>query len=522
MSMTIDTADGAGAETPTVSPAEPARRRRRIVLRKAAPMPPADGVTLPNKRRGLRRKWVAAGLAVVLAAGGGTAWGLTRGGSGTAAPTSRTITETISTGTVSQSVQASGTIAAANVADLAFPSAGTVNSVKVTIGEKVTKGQALASIDTTSLQLAVNAAQASYNQSAAQLSSAEANLAADRAALAALRATPTTSTSSSATGSTGSTAGTSSTTSAADLATQEQNEQAQIDSANAQIAADESSLAGAQDKLNSAKAALAGATITAPISGVVSAVNVFVGDAVSGNGSSGAGGSGGGRSGSTGASSVSSSATSSSTAAVEVVDMTGWVVNATVSGADLDSIKTGQQAQITPNGARQPVFGTVASVGVTATTTSGGAAEFPVTINVTGNPAGLHPGDSANVAIITQQLNDVLTVPTAALTQNSSGQTVVTKLVNGQPQVTPVAVGNSYGAQTIVTSGLSDGDQIQFTITNPAAGRSATRAGGTGTGNRTGGTGTGNRTGGFGGGGFGGFGGGGGGFGGGGFGGGAG
>ena len=138
---------------------------------------------------------------------------------------------------LSRSVQASGTIAAANVADLAFPSTGTVNSVKVTIGEKVTKGQALASIDRTSLQLAVNSAQASYNQAAAQLSSAEANLSADRAALAATKATPT-----------------STTTTAADLATQEANEQAQIDSANAQIAADESSLAGAQDKVDSAKA----------------------------------------------------------------------------------------------------------------------------------------------------------------------------------------------------------------------------------------------------------------------------
>ncbi|HEX3830230.1 MAG TPA: HlyD family efflux transporter periplasmic adaptor subunit [Sporichthyaceae bacterium] len=513
MSMTIDTTDGTGAETPTVPAVEPSRRRKGLPRRKTAAVPPIGAELIRPKRRGRRRKWVAAGLAVVLLAGGGTAWALTRGGTTAAAPTSRTITDTISTGSVSKSVQASGTVEAANVADLTFPSAGTVSSVKVTVGETVTKGQALASINPTSLSLAVNSAQASYNQAAAQLSSAQANLAADNSAMATLRATPTTSTGSTgATGATGATgtSGTTATTTAAQLATEEQNEQVQIDSADAQIAGDESSLSGAQDKLNSAQADLAGATITAPIAGVVSAVNVSVGDSVSGSGSGGSGGAG---SHGTGSSAVSPSSSTSSSAAVEVVNMKAWVVNATVSGADLDSIKVGQEATITTTGSSTPVFGTVASVGVTASSSSGGAAQFPVTINVTGDPTTLHPGDTATVAITTQQLNNVLTVPTAALSQNSSGQTVVSKLVNGAPQQVVVTLGASYGQQTVVTSGLASGDQVQFTITG-LAGRTGTARTGTGTG-RTGtgtgrtGTGTGTGTGAGTTGGFGGFGGGG-------------
>jgi hypothetical protein len=193
-----------------------------------------------------------------------------------------------------------------------------------------------------------------------------------------------------------------------------------------------------------------------------------------------------------------------------VVNLKSWVVNATVSGADLDSIKVGQEATITTSGSNQPVFGTVASVGVTASSTSGGAAQFPVTINVTGSPTTLHPGDTATVAITTQQLNDVLTVPTAAIT-TVNGQTMVTKVVNGSPQQVPVTLGASYGQQTVVTSGLSDGDQVQFTITSLAGNRTGgtgtgrTGRTGTGTGTGTGGTRTGGTTtGGFGGGGFGG------------------
>jgi multidrug efflux pump subunit AcrA (membrane-fusion protein) len=159
---------------------------------------------------------------------------------------------------------------------------------------------------------------------------------------------------------------------------------------------------------------------------------------------------------------------------------------------------------IIPDGATTPVYGTVSSVGLIATTTSG-VATYPVTIAVTGNPGGLYPGASATVTLIVRQLSNVTTVPTTAVHYTSSGA-VVYEMVNGHEVAHPVTVGMTSAGETQIVSGLSVGTEVVVPVT---------RTGGTG----TGGTGTGGTTrrGGFGGGGFGGGGFGGGGFGGGGF-----
>ena len=43
-------------------------------------------------------------------------------------------------------------------------------------------------------------------------------------------------------------------------------------------------------------------------------------------------------------------------------------------------------------------------------------ATFPVVIDVTGDPSGLYAGSTADVTIIVKQLNNVVEVPTAAIT----------------------------------------------------------------------------------------------------------
>jgi macrolide-specific efflux system membrane fusion protein len=361
--------------------------------------------TVRQKNVVLRHKKLATALVLVLVGTGSGAWALSR--SGAPAAVTRSITSTVSAGTLEQTVSASGTIEAADVADLTFPVSGTVTRVKATVGETVKKGQVLAKIDTADLKRAVEVAVA--NRDAAQ---------------------------------------------------------AQVDAASGsdtQIAAANAQLATAKDKLAAARDDLASATMVSPISGTVASVDIVVGDVLGG---------GGGQSGGSGSSGSSSQIT--------VVGTSAYVVNAAVSGSDLSNIKAGQQARITPSGATQPVFGTVSSVGVIAASSSGGSATFPVTIKVTGTPAGLHPGGSATVVIVTKSLPDVLTVPTAALRQEN-GKTVVAKIVGSGTQTVEVTVGESYGANTQVLSGLSDGDQVQVTTITRPAGAPNTRNGGAGT-----------------------------------------
>ena len=388
----------------------------------------------PPRRRRRRRTVIAVvAVLVVVAAAAGT-WFYLHRSSATAAEAATTQLVAASTETVKETVSATGTIQPATQANLKFAQSGKVTAVGVKVGDTVTAGQTLAVIDATSLQAAVTLAQQ-------QLTAAQAQLTAATAAA----------------------------------------NSGQIASANAQVTS-------AQSKLTAAQDALTQATLTSSIAGTVAAVNVAIGDSVTGgsstSGSTGSSGSSGGAggSGSTGSSgssgSGSTSASSASSAQVVVIATNAWLVNATVGASDLAKLKSGMQATITPSGATQPIFGTVSTIGVIGTT-SGSTSTFPVTIAVTGSPTGVYAGTTAAAVITVKQVPDVLTVPTAAI-HEENGQTVVYQMKNGAQVSTPVTVGTVYGATTQITKGLNAGDEVVVTA----------RIGRTSTGNATGGTGT--------------------------------
>jgi multidrug efflux pump subunit AcrA (membrane-fusion protein) len=226
----------------------------------------------------------------------------------------------------------------------------------------------------------------------------------------------------------------------------------------AQLAADKAALKAARNQLASAKAALAGATLTSPIDGVVAAVNLTVGQSVSGSGS----GSGSSASGLGG-----SSSSSTSSAQIEVISTDSWIVDSTVDASSVDLIKVGNQAQLSITGySGGTVYGTISSIAVLSSSSSG-TASYPVVIAVTGSKSGLHDGQDVTATLIYKQLSNVIVVPTVALHRNSSGGEYVEKVVDGKPVQTTVQVGISSGTQTQITSGLTAGDKIQvqqFTV----------------------------------------------------------
>lgn len=249
--------------------------------------------------------------------------------------------------------------------------------------------------------------------------------------------------------------------------------------ADAQLRSDEASVRSMRSSLASAKASLADATLRSTIAGTVASVDLTVGDLVSGGSSAPA------------ASNAASDA--SSTSQVVVISTDEFVVDASVGASDLASVTKGLQAEITPIGATQAIFGTVSSVGLVAESSTSGSSTFPVVIDVTGKVSGVYAGSSADVSIIVKQLQNVLTVPTAAIS-NHNGKTSVTVVKNGKQHAAAVTLGVVYGPQTQITKGLKAGDQVLVTTVR----RSGTTTG------RTGGTGNGNFGNGFGGGGFGG------------------
>jgi len=331
-------------------------------------------------------------------------------GSGTGATS---VLATASSGTIRQTVSATGTIAPMHEADLSFAVSGAVTSVSATVGAKVAKGAALARVDRAALRIDVEAAKAA-------LTAARSQLAADQA--------------SSATA--------------------------------AQLQSDEASLRSVPSSLTSAKAALADATLRSTISGTVATVNLAVGDQVSG---------------STGGSSPSAAAaasTAASTAQIVVISTDEFVVNASVGASDLGSVRKGLQAQVTPTGAPDAIFGTVRSVGLVAASSTSGSSTFPVVIDVTGKVSGVYSGSSADVSIIVKQLQNVLTVPTAAIS-NRNGAATVTVVKNGKQHVTRVTLGVVYGPQTQISKGLRAGDQVLVTTVR-LSGTTTGRTGGNG------------------------------------------
>jgi len=330
------------------------------------------------------------------------------------APTTRTRDYTVATTTMQTTVSATGTIQPAQRADLSFTSAGTVVTVNVVVGDAVTAGQALAAIDTTDLQSAVDQAQSAVTAAKDDYNTA-------------------------------------------------------VSSGDSKkINAAKSTLTAKQNALDNAKTALANATLTAPFDGTVAIVNVHVGDKVSASsGSGGTGGSGGsGQGGAGNNTNVIAGAnanSASSSAAITIITADTYQVTTSVGSADVTSVKKGQDCTITPDSSKTTLKGTVASVGVIATSSTSAGATFPVVIDITGQQQGLFAGVGASVEIVTSS-RDVLAVPTAAITREGGTEHVQVKTGSGITD-TVIKTGATSGGLTEVTSGLKLGDVVVITFT---------------------------------------------------------
>lgn len=388
-----------------------------------------------------RRPVVVSIVVVVVAAAGVATWLVTRPAA--AQPSYRLVPASVTT--LRQTVSSSGTIEPAQRSDLNFGVSGQVTAVNVAVGQQVTAGQALSTVQSASLQAAVAQANSS-------LASARSKLSSDSSSAAASAA---------------------------------------------QITADEAAITAAQNQLTNAQNALGEATMTTPIAGTVAAVNLTVGQQVSaggsgspasssssGNGSNSQSSGNGsnsqnpsGNPGGTGNNNSSSSSQSSSgTAQIVVISTDSYVVNASVDDTEISQLKIGEQAVITPNGSTTPVYGTVTSVAVMASGSSS-VPSYPITIGVTGNPPGLIAGAGATVSIIVKQLTDVLAVPAAAV--HYTGGKAAVDVMNGNQQVSrPITTGMTSGGLIQVLNGLSEGDQVMVDI--PAGARTSTGNGGPG------------------------------------------
>src|SRR5450759_3980744 len=194
-----------------------------------------------------------------------------------------------------------------------------------------------------------------------------------------------------------------------------------------------------QVNVNSVQHQLDGATLTSPIPGIVSQVNIKAGQSVAAGGNA-----------------------ASATSAIVVFSPGSYDVTGTVSDSQVNLVAVGQGAQVTPAGSTQALLGKITSIAPAATVSSG-VATFAVTAQLTDTSNAIRPGISASVNVVINQVVHVLTVPTSAVHTTATGSTV-TVLVNGLPKSVPVQTGASDPTRIEITSGLQLNEVVVIAI----------------------------------------------------------
>lgn len=125
---------------------------------------PASQMSSRARRRVIRRRRIIIStvvVAIVLAASGAaTAYAVNR----PVPLTQRYVLGTVATGDLTSTLTYTGSVSKANQKSLYFPTSGKVASVNAVAGDSVGAGDVIATMDTTSLSQAVNAAQANLDQ----------------------------------------------------------------------------------------------------------------------------------------------------------------------------------------------------------------------------------------------------------------------------------------------------------------------------------------------------------------------
>ncbi|MEU8615238.1 biotin/lipoyl-binding protein [Actinoplanes sp. NPDC048791] len=369
---------------------------------------------MPAPRLGsLRRPSVAINAVLVLALVAGAFWAyeiVSGPDTGNAAAASvRSVP--VQQGTVTATVTADGSLESASSAGASFTTGGTVTSISVRVGDKVTKGQVLAKVDPAAARRT--------------LAAAEADLDAARDAL-------------------------------------DRAEDAGSDTSSAQNEVTQAELA-----VDEAEAAVAGTTLKAPMAGTVVAVNGTLGSSSSGSSSSSSSSSSGGST--PGDSSSSSSANSSNSGFIDIADLGKLQVTAAFAEADATKLKEKQAATVTWNA----LSGTRQSAEVVAVdpqaTTANNVVTYGVTLSLDKVPTGAKPGQTVSVSVVTGEVSDAVYVNAAAVTTVGNRHTV-TVLADGVQAVRAVEIGLAGDQATQITSGLTPGEQVVITTTSTTTG----------------------------------------------------
>lgn len=155
-----------------------------------------------------------------------------------------------------------------------------------------------------------------------------------------------------------------------------------------------------------------------------------------------------------------SSTNTSNQAIASIITGNSTAVSVSVAEVDAPQIQVGQAATITFDALPNQTFtGKVMGLNTTGAVTSG-VTTYPAVIQLDDTTnTNILPNMTATANIITKVDDNVLLVPSTAVQTVGSASTVRV-LKNGQVSTVSVQVGDTSGSQTVITSGLSEGDTV--------------------------------------------------------------
>jgi len=333
-------------------------------------------------------------------------------------------TAAIAKGTVTDSIEATGTLGAVKQTSMGFKNDDIIIALNVQPGDQVTAGQILAEQDPATLTSALRQAQSTVDQDQVSVKTANLTYETNRKTLnrqqqlfdaGALAQT--------------------------DLDTAQNN----LTKSGWELETARAKLANDQAKLEQAQADLAGATLIAPYDGIIGVVNGQVG---------------------------SINGINSSTSTLLTIMSNDLQLSSLVNEADIGRIKVGQDVEFTSSSFANKTFtGKVLRITPQATTVSN-VQYYPVLISCVDPDKVLMSGMSVSAKIIVSRQSDILTVPMMAvsyaqtylkshptLAPEGKGRAVVV-MENNQPIVKKVVLGISDGSNYAVKEGLNEGDKV--------------------------------------------------------------
>lgn len=215
-------------------------------------------------------------------------------------------------------------------------------------------------------------------------------------------------------------------------------------------------LEAAQAEIERAKDDLSYTVITSPIDGVVTRVNAEVGELV-----------------------IMGTMNNPGTVILEVADLNTMLMNARVDEIAVAEVRIGQPAKVRVPAYKDRVFdGVVDTAALANTEEKDGTKYYKTEILLKTDGERILSGLNADAEIETKRHSNVLMVPSQAVLgrpvdelpsdlrtrpevdKRKNYATVVYRLLDGKAVVTPVTVGASDVISTVVTAGVSEGDQI--------------------------------------------------------------